>query len=142
MMCASCFGDAPRESSDRRSKSMDTDGSPASILATRDWLELIALASWICVIFLRNRRCFKKDARASRISIRDSSSGVSSRKSAEEPIFQPAALSFFCFVFLMTQSNSSYCLRRLLHASITRFGVFWVFLLKTSRITMASGSTL
>lgn len=121
---------------------MDTEGSPASILATRDWLELIALANWSCVIFLRWRRCFKNAARASLISMSDSSSGVSPKKSAVEPTFHPAALSVFFLVFFMLQLKSSYCLSRFLHASITCFGVFWVFLLKTSSITMASESIL
>jgi hypothetical protein len=37
--------DAPSASSDRISRSRETDGSPPSILATRDWLEWIIRAS-------------------------------------------------------------------------------------------------
>jgi hypothetical protein len=41
----SSFFETPIASKDLTSNSIDTRGSPASILATRDWLDSIALAS-------------------------------------------------------------------------------------------------
>jgi hypothetical protein len=40
MTFANSFSDDPRDRSDRTRRSSDTDGSAASIFATRDWLEL------------------------------------------------------------------------------------------------------
>ena len=39
MICESSRSVAPREISERISRSKETEGSPASILATRDWLD-------------------------------------------------------------------------------------------------------
>src|SRR5271170_7622309 len=49
MIVANSRLDVPRAKSDFTSRSSDTVGSPASILATRDWLDLMARArpSWV-----------------------------------------------------------------------------------------------
>jgi len=44
MICDSSRREAPRISSDLMSRSNDTEGSPASILAMRDWLDWRRLA--------------------------------------------------------------------------------------------------
>ena len=51
--------DMPRASNERTSRSSETDGSPASILATRDWLERRARARSACVSRRRSRRSRK-----------------------------------------------------------------------------------
>jgi hypothetical protein len=67
---ASRFRLTPRENSDLKIKSRDTDGSPASILASLDWLvcSLAARACWV------NFRCLRvalsSRLAASRVSMR------------------------------------------------------------------------
>jgi hypothetical protein len=49
---------APGRRSEVTSRSIDTEGSPASIFATRDWLEWSRSASWTCegpFLFRRSR---------------------------------------------------------------------------------------
>src|SRR5438093_12884500 len=48
--------DVPRISSDLTSRSRDTEGSPASIFAMRDWLDWRRWARSACVILRRRRR--------------------------------------------------------------------------------------
>ena len=47
--CAKASRVAPMASSERTKRSSDTDGSPVSILATRDWLDLSSLARSVWV---------------------------------------------------------------------------------------------
>ncbi len=49
------LGETPRANSDLMSRSIVTVGSPASILAIRDWLELTMCAScaWVRCLLLR-----------------------------------------------------------------------------------------
>src|SRR5271157_6336174 len=74
-------GVSPSASSDRTSRSIETDGSPASIFATRDWLDLILFATATWVIrrdFLRMDSCL---ARLSLTSTYAASSGERLRNS-------------------------------------------------------------
>lgn len=87
----------PRASSERISKSSDTDGSPASIFAIRDWLDRSALAKATWVIrrcLLLARRLFARRILSSTYA---ASSSESPRKSSAEPIFQPLDSSRFLF---------------------------------------------
>jgi hypothetical protein len=51
MMRARSVGVSPNTNNDRISRSKETDGSPASILATRDWLDFSRFANSTCVSF-------------------------------------------------------------------------------------------
>ena len=75
------------------SRSIDTDGSPASIFAIRDWLDLSALARDIWVSRRRCLRSFRLWARRSLRSTYAASSSDNPRKSFAVPIFQPLASS-------------------------------------------------
>ncbi len=68
MPARSCL-DVPSASSDLTSKSIETEGSPASILAIRDWLELRSLANSTCVNFFANLRFLRFSASISFRSI-------------------------------------------------------------------------
>jgi hypothetical protein len=87
--------DAPRARSERTSRSSDTDGSPISILATRDWLDRRSLASSAWVRRRRRRRTRRLEARRSFTSIYAASSSVRPRNSRALPILQPLASSRF-----------------------------------------------
>src|SRR5713226_649114 len=97
----SSLRDSPKTKSERTSKSRETEGSPASILATLDWLDFSNRASSIWVSFFERRRCWKFLASASFISIYAASSGVSCKNSAADPTFQPFASSRFLFDLLI-----------------------------------------
>jgi hypothetical protein len=73
------------------SRSRETDGSPASILAILDWLDCSRLASSACVRF--RRRLHSRSPTASRTlsSMYAASSAVSRRNSCAVPTFQPFA---------------------------------------------------
>jgi hypothetical protein len=90
---ATCFRSAPAARRAFTSKSSDTDASPASILATRDWLEPRAAARSFCDMFRFCRSCFKLRLSASLASTYADSSAVTSRNSAAVPTAQPFALS-------------------------------------------------
>src|ERR1043166_6816923 len=94
---ARSFRVAPIARRARISRSSETPGSPASILATRDWLDLIFLASSACESFLLWRRRLKFSLRRNFNSTKAASSGESSRKSVAEPTLQPAASSLLRF---------------------------------------------
>ena len=66
---ATSFFEAPKANNDFNIKSIETEGSPASIFATRDWLESIfaAKATWLKFFF--NLRSLRDLLRASFISI-------------------------------------------------------------------------
>jgi len=83
MIFASSLFDAPRARSDLTSRSRETVGSPASILATRDWLDCMALANAICVRPLSARRAFRPSASFKRNSMYASSSESWSKSFAE-----------------------------------------------------------
>src|SRR5437867_6129841 len=85
--------EVPRTRSERTSRSIETDGSPASIFATRDWLDLSALASATWVRRRCRRRCLRPCARRSLRSIYVSSSSDSLRNSLAVPTFHPLASS-------------------------------------------------
>lgn len=80
---------------------MDTLASPASILATRDWLEPILAASWLCDMLLLPRCFFKAELRATLISTSSLSSVERPRKSATEPTWNPASSSRLRFASFM-----------------------------------------
>ncbi len=79
----------PDVKSDRSRRSMDTDGSPASILATRDWLEPIRFASAAWVRFLAKRTRFSALANETRTSITAESASVRPRNSLASLTFHP-----------------------------------------------------
>lgn len=82
-------GLAPMRSSDFTKRSRETDRSPASILATRDWLDPSRSATSVCVNPLRSRTSRIPDASASFNSMKLASSGLSCRKSVALPTAQP-----------------------------------------------------
>ncbi len=59
---ASSRFEVPSASSDRTRRSSDTDGSPDSIFATRDWLDSIVFASAVWLIPLAVRRARRPSA--------------------------------------------------------------------------------
>jgi hypothetical protein len=85
--------EAPSAISDRTSKSIETLGSPASIFATRDWLDLTTLANspWV------RRRCtrwiFSPFARRRRRSTNARCSADKPRKSPASPTAHPRSRS-------------------------------------------------
>jgi hypothetical protein len=86
---ARSFSDAPRASRERIRRSSDTEGSPVSIFATRDWLDLMSLASAVCESFRPRLRLRRLSLNRSFSSTYIASSGVSLRKSSALPSFQP-----------------------------------------------------
>src|SRR5262245_25046169 len=85
---SSC-GEAPSANRDRMRRSRETDGSPASILATRDWLDRSVFARATCVMFWRRRRLCRPRARRSLSSIYATSSSDNPRKSFTLPTLHP-----------------------------------------------------
>jgi hypothetical protein len=85
--------EAPRISSDLIRRSNDTEGSPASILAMRDWLDWSRRASADCVRRRRRRRSRRPVASRTLRSIYAASSALRPRNSRAVPIFQPLASS-------------------------------------------------
>jgi len=85
---------APRAIRERTSRSTETVGSPASIFATRDWLEPRLFASSTCVSFFRDRRALRPSASLKRSSMYACSSGERPRKSGASPTSQPALVNF------------------------------------------------
>jgi hypothetical protein len=83
--------EAPSVSSDLMRRSSETDGSPASILAIRDWLDWSRLASSACVRCRRRRHSRIPSASRTLSSTYAASSAVSRRKSWAVPTFQPLA---------------------------------------------------
>ena len=83
--------DIPSASSDRIRRSSETDESPASILATRDWLDFSSLASSAWESPRCCRRSRRLAARRSFMSMYAASSSVSPRNSRALPTFQPFA---------------------------------------------------
>jgi len=101
MTFASSLSDEPRARSDRTRRSKDTDGSAASIFATRDWLELRSFASFSWVNLRLRRRFFRCSLRASLSSRYRLSSGVRFKNSAVEPIRQPFSSKRFFLVLVL-----------------------------------------
>ncbi len=83
--------EAPRISSDLMSRSSDTDGSPASILAIRDWLDWSRFARSACVSLRRWRHSRKPIASRTLSSMYAASSVLRRRNSWAVPTFQPLA---------------------------------------------------
>jgi hypothetical protein len=135
MICDSSRSVVPRAMSERIKRSNETDGSPASILATRDWLDSSFAARSSCDRPFRCRLCLKPAASLIFNSMYAASSSERPKNSLMEPTFQPFARKRFAFAYAL-----SYSLSRLLHTSTIALGVVLLFLLKTSKITMASES--
>ena len=115
--------ETPSASSKRTSKSKDTELSPASIFATRDWLDLIALATSNCVIFRCNLCSRKISESLSLISIYASSSAESPRNSPALPILHPfASRRFLLLLCIVILPQSSF--RPLNHRLRRRPGLF------------------
>ena len=81
---------APSVKRTRRSRSVLTDRSAASILATLDWLDPQRFATSAWVSPRRSRRLRRPVARAALVSMNRCSSADRSRKSAASPTVQPA----------------------------------------------------
>src|SRR5438128_2422842 len=92
---------APSTSRELTSRSIDTDGSPASILATRDWLERRRLANSTCDTARRWRRSRRLRLKASFISMSAASASDRPRNSWTDPTAHPAALSFSRLLFFI-----------------------------------------
>ena len=105
MMAARSRFDAPSASSDLMRRSSETVGSPASIFATRDWLDFSEAASATCVMPRDVRRSLSPSASFSRSSMYASSSSVRPRKSLTVPKTHPFFCSFFrllSFILVVT----------------------------------------
>src|SRR3990167_2865279 len=87
--------EVPRARSDRISRSRETDGSPASIFATRDWLDFSALARSVWERRSRRRRSRRLSANRILSSMYADSSSERRRNSLALPIFQPPASNCF-----------------------------------------------
>ncbi len=85
--------EVPRIRSDLIRRSNDTEGSPASILATRDWLDWRRFARSACVRLRRRRRSRRPVASRTLRSMYAASSSLRCRNSWVVPIFQPLASS-------------------------------------------------
>lgn len=81
MVRARSLGRAPRANKDRTRRSTDTDESPASIFATRDWLDFRRRASSTCERLRRLRHFFRLWLSASRNSTSAASASDRFRKS-------------------------------------------------------------
>jgi hypothetical protein len=68
---------------------METVGSPASNLATRDWLEWIILANSTWLSFSTLRRCLSDSLKANFNSMYATSSADNPRNWSTDPNFQP-----------------------------------------------------
>lgn len=79
---------APILNRDRTSRSRETERSPASIFAIRDWLDPGKWASAVCVSPRFSLTSFTPAARANFISMNWASSVLNSRKSAASPTVQ------------------------------------------------------
>src|SRR5438128_9369291 len=91
MIRVSSRREVPRVSSDLTSRSRDTEGSPASIFAMRDWLDWRRLARSACVRLRRRRRSRRPTANRALRSIYAASSALRRRNSWALPNFQPFA---------------------------------------------------
>ena len=93
------FSQRSQCSSERTSKSSDPVGSPAPLLATRDWFNRSSLPSSPCVSLRCCRCCLRWLLSPTLRSTQAASSGVNSRHSSAAPTFQPLAVSccFWCF---------------------------------------------
>src|SRR3990172_5323112 len=90
MTAASSLRVVPMASRERIRRSMETEGSPASILATRDWLEPSSFASWPWESRLRARRSLSRRLSVSFSSTRAASASVRPKNSVTLPTVQPA----------------------------------------------------
>src|SRR5712691_6321486 len=103
--------EAPRARRERIRRSMETEGSPPSIFATRDWLERRSFARSIWLSFRFCRRSRRLSAKRSRSSTYAVSSSERRRNSCAVPSLQPFAcsLSFLLLriiVFLQSSPTS------------------------------------
>src|ERR1700733_2938171 len=94
MIAARSLLEAPSASIDFTSKSSDTVGSPASIFATRDWLDFSVFARLTWVTPVARRRALSPSASLRRSSIYISSWFESPRRSLALPSFHPFDSSF------------------------------------------------
>lgn len=99
---------SPSANRERTRRSMETEGSPASIFATLDWLDFTSRASSTCERFRSFRRVRRRSASSSFISMNTDSSGESPRKSFAPPTFQPLDSRRFRFasrIVILLQSS-------------------------------------
>ena len=92
---------APAANKARISRSIETAGSLASILATRDWLELRRFASSLWERPWLVRHFFKLSLKVSLSSTKAASSSDNPRNSRAEPTFHPDACNLLRFLAFM-----------------------------------------
>src|SRR5580698_6065250 len=112
MIAANSLFEVPSANIDLTSKSSETVGSPASILATRDWLDFIVWASSTWVTPFACRRALRPSASLSRNSIYISSWSDSPSNSLALPTFQPLDSSFLRLlsrIFVLLQAIPASC---------------------------------
>ena len=108
MTRANSLRETPKARSVLISRSMLTEGSPASIFATRDWLDLTSLATSTWDSFRVVRCILSPSASSSLSSMYADSSADRPRNSAALPIFQPLRSRRFRFssrIVVLTQPS-------------------------------------
>lgn len=140
---ARSFRVAPIARSERTSRSIDTERSADSILANLDWLVPSCFANCACVNLRRFRRRFRLAAGQASSQPVPPLDSIARENRTPDPTRHPADSRCRRFVLFMARSNQriwSYCFNRRLQFLMISGGVLRVFLLKTSAITIASGS--
>lgn len=99
-LARSCFV-APSANNDLIRWSIETEGSPASIWATCDWLDFSNFANSNWFSFFLCRRLFKFSLNISLSSIYAASAGAKPKNSWASPTFQPLSSRRFFFLFSM-----------------------------------------
>ena len=102
MARANSFRVAPEAKLARTSRSRETLGSPASILATLDWLEPRRRLAPPRLKWRRARALLNEPVKRSLISTHCGLFGVNSRNLATEPVLQPASFRRFFFAASIT----------------------------------------
>jgi hypothetical protein len=104
--------EVPRTSNDLISRSSDTEGSPASIFAMRDWLDRRRCARAAWVRLPRARRSRRPMASRTLRSIYAASSALRRRNSRAVPTLHPCASSLrrFCLRTVILLQSSGACL--------------------------------
>lgn len=110
MIRTSSARDAPSANKERTMRSRETDPSPDSIFATRDWLDLSNFATSACVRCRSSLKRRRPSAMRSLISMYASSSGDVPRNSVAVPTRHPRASSRFLLssrIVVLPKSSSA-----------------------------------
>src|ERR1051325_3762990 len=97
MICDSSRSVVPRAMSERIKRSKETEGTPASILATRDWLDSSFAARSSCDKPFCFRLCLRPSANLIFNSMYAASSFDRPKNSLTVPTFHPFASKRICF---------------------------------------------